>query len=106
MTALSTAFMEFPATSTESTWPITNSLLDDAFLVSPSSGGGSDGAPDGEKSFFNVFGVSLLERGRTENSMLRIFSVLIVLPASTHFLRRSARFVLSWPLLVFASIKT
>src|ERR1035438_9736294 len=48
-----------------------------------------------QKNLLRVFGTSLVVTGKTENSRLRIFSVLRVLPEATHFLRRSARLVLS-----------
>src|SRR6266516_3656250 len=102
VTTFSTSLVELQTISKDSTWPMTSSLFGGPFLGWSSLDNSWTSGFWG-KNFFRVFGMSLLERGRTEKSILRIFSVLIGLPASTHFLRRLARLVLSWLLLSLVS---
>ena len=113
MTTFSTLMVELPTTSNESTWPTTSCLLAVRRTVSMSSNRSdlplgatgaclSSGAPETcantgarQRNLLKVFGTSLVVTEKTENSRLRIFSVLRVLPEPSHFLRRSARLVLS-----------
>ena len=90
--------------SSESTWPMTNSLLAVSRTLSMSSN--MSPLPDGltgaclrsgppetcgntggrQRNLLRVFGTSLVVTGKMENSRLRIFSVLSVLPAATQCL--------------------
>ncbi len=82
-----------------SLWP--DGLTGACLMSGPEVSGGKTGGR--QRSLLRVLGTSLLVKGKTENSRLRIFSVLRVLPAATHFLRRSARLVWRRPALSRAS---
>src|SRR6266699_1188179 len=94
----STSLVELQTISKDSTWPMTSSLFGGPFLGWSSLDNSWTSGFWG-KNFLRVFGTSLLERGRTEKSILRIFSVLIGLPAFTHFLLSMEWLGLSWLLL-------
>ncbi len=95
MATLSATLVEFATINNESIWPMTKSLFGAAaFLGSPLAGNSWTSAGLGKKPW-SVGGTSLVETWRTKKSTLRIFSVRIGLPASTHFFLRSARLVLS-----------
>src|ERR1051325_10542812 len=93
---------ELPTMSRESDWPICHSIFLFVFLGLGSVRESLSSVASG-KAFFRVFSKSSEEKRRVVNSTSRILEVLIFLPLSTHFFFRSARLVLSVPLLSLAS---